>query len=433
MESVSSILVGRLDAKGNVGILLLLIQSWIISNVLYLLLAYPLIVSFLRYRRIKNTLDRFPYPDRASLTSMTDNDAQLIQASMAQLEFPFTFEKALQFALFRTYGIPSISKLLVETSQLSQVDTACKRYTDTALLITEYMAHAPADPRAVESITRMNQIHSGYQRAGKISNNDMLYTLSLFAVEPIRWIDKYEWRKLTEVEKCAIGTFWKSIGDDMGIDYGTLKSPPNGFIDGLQWLEKMTDWSQKYEEKYMVPDQNNKTTGDETTKILLWTLPRSMKKAGVHAVSALMDDRLRTAMMYETPPPIYFFLIKTIFGIRKILLRYLALPRPYFMRYRSLTDDPTKDGRYFLTKYDACPYYVQPTWWARWSPSGWITWMMGLPLPGDEGQKYHPNGYRIQEVGPDNMRGKGAKRFEEMRSSLEKTRTGSCPFVGGKS
>ncbi len=61
----------------------------------------------------------------------------------------------------------------------------------------------------------MNYIHSGYQRAGKISNEDLLYTLSVFITEPISWIAKYEWRELTDMEICAIGTFWKSIGDSM--------------------------------------------------------------------------------------------------------------------------------------------------------------------------------------------------------------------------
>jgi hypothetical protein len=63
----------------------------------------------------------------------------------------------------------------------------------------------------------MNYIHSGYQKAGKISQDDLLYTLSVFITEPITWVGKYEWRAMTDMEKCAIGTFWKSIGDAMGI------------------------------------------------------------------------------------------------------------------------------------------------------------------------------------------------------------------------
>jgi hypothetical protein len=52
----------------------------------------------------------------------------------------------------------------------------------------------------------MNYIHSQYQKAGKISNEDMLYTLSVFITEPIRWINDYEWRPMTDMEVCATST-----------------------------------------------------------------------------------------------------------------------------------------------------------------------------------------------------------------------------------
>ena len=50
----------------------------------------------------------------------------------------------------------------------------------------------------------MNFLHSRYQKAGKISNDDMLYTLSLFILEVESWIKMYEWRELTEMEACAL-------------------------------------------------------------------------------------------------------------------------------------------------------------------------------------------------------------------------------------
>jgi hypothetical protein len=45
---------------------------------------------------------------------------------------------------------------------------------------------------------------SVYQKAGKISNDDMLYTLSLFVLETSRWIRTYEWRAMTPMEVCAM-------------------------------------------------------------------------------------------------------------------------------------------------------------------------------------------------------------------------------------
>jgi hypothetical protein len=50
----------------------------------------------------------------------------------------------------------------------------------------------------------MNYLHGMYQKSGKISNDDMLYTMSLFVIEVDRWIKNYEWRSLTEMELCAL-------------------------------------------------------------------------------------------------------------------------------------------------------------------------------------------------------------------------------------
>jgi hypothetical protein len=125
----------------------------------------------------------------------------------------------------------------------------------------------------------------------------MLYELSLFALEPIRFIDTYEWRKLSELEKCALGTYWKSMGDSLKISYEALPSYKTGFRDGLHWLEEIDEWREEYEAEKMVPDQKNKETADQTTAILVYMLPEKMKHIGYKFVSYMMDDRLRRAMM----------------------------------------------------------------------------------------------------------------------------------------
>jgi hypothetical protein len=54
---------------------------------------------------------------------MTNTHAFEIQKRLFGYEFPYIMEKSLGFALFKTYGIPSISKLLNQTRQLGD-----KRY-----------------------------------------------------------------------------------------------------------------------------------------------------------------------------------------------------------------------------------------------------------------------------------------------------------------
>lgn len=104
----------------------------------------------------------------------------------------------------RTYGIPTISKLLCETQQLGKVEYAGRRFADTSILITEFLGHSPTSERANSAIARMNYLHARYQKANKISNDDLLYTLSLFVMEVEKWIRLYEWRVLTPMEICAL-------------------------------------------------------------------------------------------------------------------------------------------------------------------------------------------------------------------------------------
>lgn len=144
----------------------------------------------------------------------------------------------------------------------------------------------------------MNWVHEGYRASGKILENDMLFTLGLFATQPIMFIDKYEWRSLTDMEKCAIATFWKSIGDGLQISYDVLPSGKTGFRDGLHWLEELMVWSEEYEIGHMVPHITNHKTALQTTGVRLYMLPKPVQHIGLKFIAFLMDERLRKAMMY---------------------------------------------------------------------------------------------------------------------------------------
>ena len=175
---------------------------------------------------------------------------------------------------------------------------------DTTVLVAEIFGHDPCSEYVIESFGRLNYLHGVYRDSGQIRDDDMLYTLSLFAIEPIKWIERYEWRKLLDFEKCAIGTFVKSMGDAMLIDYAKLPSGKRGFTDGIHWLEEIWQWAEEYEVTQMVPHKDNHQTANETTAILLFALPNAVKAVGKNAVSALMDDRLRNAMMFVRHGPL---------------------------------------------------------------------------------------------------------------------------------
>lgn len=400
-----------------------------ITTSVTLIAAYLVLVTYLRFQRLRRMHRKYSqYSTRQGMAHMTDNDAWAIQKQILQLEFPSISLKALQFALFRTYGIPSISSLLLKTSQFSNTATSFKRYADTGALIGQFMTFGPTSDRALNAIARTKFLHTRYRASGKILESDMLYTLSLFAIEPIRFVEIYEWRTLSELEKCAVGTYWKNLGDALEIDFGVLPSGKVGFRDGLHFIEEITEWSHQYEAEHMKPSPENKAVADKTMDVLVYALPGWVKGVGIRFASCMMDERLREAMIYDAPPRIYSAIFASLVAVRRFYLRYLCLPRPNFLRQEVFTPDVNEYGRYYVRIWSGAPYYVRPTLWNRWGPSAWFSWLLGLPLPGDEAEKYYPNGYDTADLGPKYFEGKGRRTMQEYYDILVKSRK-ERPFV----
>lgn len=130
----------------------------------------------------------------------------------------------------------------------------------------------------------------------------------------------------------------------------------------------------------------------------------------------------------DEPPAFFRALFAFAFKSRQLYLRYLALPRPNFMRMDVFSEKPNKHGRNWLLIYEGAPFYVQPTIWNRWGPVAWFKWALGQPLPGDDGDKYYPQGYNTQDLGPKYFEGKGWKEVELFKETLRQQRMGQCPF-----
>jgi len=69
-------------------------------------------------------------------------------------------------------------------------------------------------------------------------------------------------------------------------------------------------------------------------------------------------------------------------------------------------------------RYTAHPWYIEPSLDSRWGFKAWIIWLAGGIVPGDE--RYKPRGYRICELGPEEMVGKGEEEMERMRGKMRR-------------
>ena len=148
---------------------------------------------------------------REILTLDPEQDAQRIVHIDTVYEFPFDTTRSLEFALFRTFGSPAVSRLLDETQEFAT--RAQRRYDDTDLILSTIVESGYDSDEGKRAIRRMNRLHRRFD----IANEDFLYVLSTFVYEPIRWNERFGWRRFVERERLAMFHYWREVGRRMAI------------------------------------------------------------------------------------------------------------------------------------------------------------------------------------------------------------------------
>lgn len=212
-------------------------------------------------------------------------DCHTIHRITAGYEFPWDYTRALEFALFRTYCVPSISELLEKTGEFR--DRPQKRYDDTSLLMAEMLEHGYDSERGREALRTVNRMHGKYA----IDNDDMLYVLTTFIYEPIDWIDNYGWRRLHPKERLAAFHFYREVGIRMGI-----KNIPES-------LTEFAKFKLDYEERTFRFTEDNHKVGTYTLDLFCSWFPAAVHPAVRQGVYALMDDRMASAFGFPAGSP----------------------------------------------------------------------------------------------------------------------------------
>lgn len=214
-------------------------------------------------------------------------DCQEISYLLTCYEFPWDTTRSLEFALFRVFGVAKGSPLLVQTGEF--VQRTQKRYDDTVLILAEILENGYDTPRGHAALVRMNKQHGRFQ----IPNDEYLYTLSTFIFEPVRWNEKFGWRKLTEHEKHAGYHYWCEVGRRMGI-----RDLPESY-------EAYERFNLDFERAQFRYSSDNEVIAAATRNLMLsWVLPKWLWKLGAPFVHALIDDHLLSAVGMK-PAPIW--------------------------------------------------------------------------------------------------------------------------------
>src|SRR3954452_18893056 len=236
---------------------------------------------------------------------------------MTTREFPWDMNQALSFALFRTYAVPSIGGLVARTGEL--VDRVQKRYDDTVLILDEILEHGPTEGDGRTALRRMNRMHGAYG----ISNDELRYVLSTFAVMPIRWMADYAWRPMTEIERIAHVNYYRELGRYMGI------------TEIPETWQAFARYLATHDRQHFPFDEGGRRAADAPLALLSTFPPNQLlPEALVRRMSyALMDDPLIEALRFPRPNAVFRSLVRAGLKARGRLLRFFPpRRRPLYPR-----------------------------------------------------------------------------------------------------
>jgi hypothetical protein len=235
-------------------------------------------------------------------------------------DFPWDTTRALEFALFRTFGVAKGTPLLVKTGEF--VARTQKRYDDTVLLLSEILENGYDSERGRAALRRMNQQHARYT----IPNDEFVYTLSTFIFEPIRWNTRFGWRPLTEAERLASFYFWRHIGEMMAI---------RDIPDTYDAFER---FNCDFERAHFRYADSNRILAEVTRDFMIArVVPRRFKALGEPFVYAMLDDALADAVGLPHGQPAMRALVETALRARSAAMRWL----PRRGQPRLLTQQPS--------------------------------------------------------------------------------------------
>lgn len=234
---------------------------------------------------------------------------QEIVRHLATVVFPWDTTRALELALFRTFASVRIGGLLHATGEF-EARTA-KRYDDTDLLISEIIENGLDSARGSQAIARMNELHARF----RISNEDFLYVLSTFVFEPIRWNERFGWRRMSETEKLAWFWFWRQLGERM-----LIRDIPDSLAD-------FETYSRVYELANFRFTQANQRVALATRELFAGWFPAWLRPLVRSSIHALLDAPLRSAFGLPSAPRWLVWTVQQALRWRARALRWLPRRR----------------------------------------------------------------------------------------------------------
>ncbi|KAE8371885.1 hypothetical protein BDV26DRAFT_298391 [Aspergillus bertholletiae] len=236
--------------------------------------------------------------------------------------------------------------------------------------------------------------------------------------------------KLSDVEKCAVGVFYRSMGQAMEIPFHLLPSNKAGYTDGIHFAQELCDFAAEYEKTAVKPTKSTLFISRRLMSLETANYPSALKPVVERIIAIRLQEHNRLSMGYHPAGIVLSSLVASLVAMRKFVLRYLSLPRPDFMTIKVLDAAPdASTERYTFNEWLDNPWYVKPTLLNRWGPKAWSVRLFGTGNVPTSNGPFRGEGYDMKSIGPPNMENKGQAEVEAIFEGFKgKSTPAGCPF-----
>ena len=145
----------------------------------------------------------------------------------------------------------------------------------------------------------------------RLQTTTLLYVLSTFIFEPIRWNQRFGWRPMCEQERLSMFYFWREVGSRMNI-----RDLPNDY-------DKFEHFNRTYERQHFRYSETNRCVGSATVDLFTSWAPRLFAPVVRSAIYAILDEPVIKAFGFPRPSQLFRWLAPELLKLRARFVRWL--------------------------------------------------------------------------------------------------------------
>ncbi len=249
-------------------------------------------------------------------------DHAAIYRLMVFHEFPWELRMAGRATIWHLFAGPDTAV------RVGATDALLHRAEGTSLVFGDLIEYGLDSPTGRDTLRYTNRAHRGWA----ISADDQRYAVAALAVNAIRWLDRYGWRRPTPGERTAVAVFYAELGRRIG-----APGLPRDYT-------ALAGYFARCEQDRLRFSAAGHQVSEQTIAMARARVAWPLRPLVRPVIAALLEPAVRAGVGLPAAPRVLGWAVPALLRVRARLLRYApARRRPSTPRTRRGLAAPASD------------------------------------------------------------------------------------------